>query len=48
MKKTYNKPFADVIKIDTADIMSTSLTISYNLDGTEDNNSFANLFSNFN
>ncbi len=46
MKKSYNKPFAEIVKIDTADIMRTSLTLSFNLEGSEDGSDFSDLFNN--
>ena len=45
MKKTYNKPLAEVVKIDTADIMRTSLTLSYDVDGLLDGTNFSDLFT---
>jgi hypothetical protein len=45
MKKTYTKPFAQVVKIDTSDIMRTSLTLSFDLDGSEDGSDFSSLFN---
>ena len=44
MKKKYNNPLAEVVKLNAADIMRTSLTLSFNLNGSDDVSDFSNLF----
>ena len=44
MKKKYNDLSVEVVTIDTADIMTTSLTKSYDPNGSDDGTDISKLF----